>query len=301
MSTTIYYFSGTGNSLAVAGELAECLDTELISIVSAVSKDGIVTDSDQIGIVFPVYNHRIPFIVKRFAEKLREIGSKYVFAVCTYGDSPCISLEYLSGIIHKAGGNLAFGIGIKMPYNYILPSKGISGLFRPFVMKEISAQELDRLISGSREKFEMICAAVKSNRVGSVEVKHRGIEHAVGFLNLRETLQKSVWLKIGGFRGKTDLSYIECVQLMDHSFFSTDQCIRCGGCVRVCPTNNITMTDSGPRWNHRCEQCFACLQWCSKQAIQFGAGTDGGKRYHHPDVTLSDMFAQKINRNEGFK
>jgi len=42
-------------------------------------------------------------------------------------------------------------------------------------------------------------------------------------------------------------------------------------------------------WQHHCEKCFACLQWCPQEAIQFGSKTSGRKRYHHPDVKLADM------------
>jgi len=28
------------------------------------------------------------------------------------------------------------------------------------------------------------------------------------------------------------------------------------------------MFDGRPVWQHHCEQCFACLQWCPKEAIQ---------------------------------
>jgi MinD superfamily P-loop ATPase len=49
------------------------------------------------------------------------------------------------------------------------------------------------------------------------------------------------------------------------------------------------MVDGRPTWHHRCEQCFACLQWCPEEAIQFGTETAGKDRYHHPDVTLADM------------
>lgn len=290
MGTSIYYFTGTGNSLAIARELAEHLSAELLSMKSVVGEDEINTDSDSIGIVFPVYNHRIPYIVKRFTERLRDIGTKYVFAVCTYGDSLCISLEFLSKLVYTAGGNLSCGFGIKMPYNYINPSKGFLGIFKPFVLRETSAEEQQRMISDSRKKLDMIYNILQSKQQSAIEVEYQGIEHAVDFFNLRETLQKSVWLKVGGYGGKTGLSYLESIQLMDHSFHCLDQCVKCGTCVRICPTENITITSDGLLWKHRCEQCFACLQWCPKQAIQFGGGTAGCKRYHHPDVSLSDML-----------
>jgi Pyruvate/2-oxoacid:ferredoxin oxidoreductase delta subunit len=46
-----------------------------------------------------------------------------------------------------------------------------------------------------------------------------------------------------------------------------------------------------PIWQHTCEQCFACLQWCPEEAIQYGKNTKKKRRYHHPEIRLRDMFS----------
>ena len=56
--------------------------------------------------------------------------------------------------------------------------------------------------------------------------------------------------------------------------------------------HNIEMVNERPAWLHRCEQCFACLQWCPQEAIQYGKKTVKYPRYHHPEVTLKDMLEQ---------
>jgi flavodoxin len=93
MSTEIYYFSGTGNSLAVARDIAEKINGKLIPIYSVIEKEDIETDADTIGIVFPVYyatlgQSGIPFMVRKFIEKLKNINSKYLFVICTHGGMP---------------------------------------------------------------------------------------------------------------------------------------------------------------------------------------------------------------------
>jgi len=55
---------------------------------------------------------------------------------------------------------------------------------------------------------------------------------------------------------------------MDKDFRIDKECNSCGICKKVCPMDNIEITDNGPQWMHNCDQCFACLQWCPKQAIQ---------------------------------
>ncbi len=56
-----------------------------------------------------------------------------------------------------------------------------------------------------------------------------------------------------------------------------------------CPVNNITMVNGKSVWQHSCETCFACFQWCPQGAIR-GEIVEYEKRYHHPDVRLADML-----------
>ena len=289
MRVSIYYFSGTGNSLFVARELALCLDGGLTAIKSAVGGGRIDMDADCVGIIFPVYNHRIPYIVKRFIDRLNTGDGTYVFAVSTYGDSPCISLSYLAQALREKGLTLSLGRAVKMPYNYINPESGLKGLFRPFVLRETPEEEIARILSDANKKIAAICGDVKAKKQGHVETEYERLERAIDLLHLRELLQKRVWLKVSGYKGRTDLPSMESVQLMDAGFFSDGNCVGCGTCAAVCPVENIIMTADGPTWQHHCEQCFACLQWCPQSALQFRNGTVGRKRYHHPAVFLSDI------------
>ncbi len=77
------------------------------------------------------------------------------------------------------------------------------------------------------------------------------------------------------------------------SFRSNNKCNGCGICMKICPVNNIEMVDNKPKWFEHCVLCFACLQWCPKEAINAGSVTEGMPRYHHPDVNISDIIKQK--------
>ena len=88
MSMKIYYFSGTGNSYAVARDIADKLNAELISIPKVMNIDNIHIDADSIGIVFPSYLAPftgLPLIVERFVKKIDNIEALHIFAVCTCG------------------------------------------------------------------------------------------------------------------------------------------------------------------------------------------------------------------------
>lgn len=124
MSTEIYYFSGTGNSLAVARDIAEKLGGKLISIASVMDEERIITDADVIGVVFPTYYEPyggVPLIVRRFVKKLENIGSKYIFAICTYGGASVKALNCLDKIINLNGGKLEGRFTVNMPSNMYGP------------------------------------------------------------------------------------------------------------------------------------------------------------------------------------
>ena len=74
-----------------------------------------------------------------------------------------------------------------------------------------------------------------------------------------------------------------------------ETCIGCGTCATVCPMGNIELTDSRAEIGSKCLTCLACFHWCPVEAIYMANGGDSARRtkYHHPDVTLDDIIAQK--------
>ena len=85
INTDLYYFSGTGNSLVVARDIAKKINGKLISIPTLMAEETIKTGADTIGIVSPAYYMRIPGIVARFIGKLTNLQSKYIFVIVTVG------------------------------------------------------------------------------------------------------------------------------------------------------------------------------------------------------------------------
>lgn len=86
MSTEIYFFSGTGNSLFAAREIKRLiLDAELIPIVRALKEKNFVTKAENVGFVFPVHGMTIPFPVRLFLKRMDAASASYFFAAATQG------------------------------------------------------------------------------------------------------------------------------------------------------------------------------------------------------------------------
>ena len=120
MNTTIYYFSGTGNSLAVARKICEKLgDADLISLVSQMKTDEIITaPSGRVGIVCPVYDAGIPVVVRDFLHRLKIGDGSYVFGIVTLGGTGGSALKMMDKALQQINSHgLHAGFVIKMPGN----------------------------------------------------------------------------------------------------------------------------------------------------------------------------------------
>lgn len=256
MKTTIFYFTGTGNSLKVARDLAkEIRDTELVYIPRIINTD-INLDCDKIGIVFPVYMWGLPLIVSDFIKKIKT--DKYVFAVATCGGMASGALLHAKKQLQEQGVILSAGFVVNMPGNYT-PLYGAP-----------SKEKQDKLFIAASDKIKKIAEIIKNNEKSAIE--------------------SGVFLSRWIFSGLIHSMGSSRIMESDKSFWVNDKCNSCGTCAEVCPVKNITILSGKPLWQHHCQQCMACLQWCPTEAIQYGKNTQGRKRYRHPEVKINDLI-----------
>ena len=260
MRTTIYWFSGTGNSLAVAQDLAaEFGGAQLAAIPQAISKNLPATDC--VGLVFPVYAFGMPRILHEFARAMPIEPTAYYFAVATMGGLAGGPHRQLRGILRERGADLAAGWSVAMPGNYT-PMYGA-----PPEKKQQSA------FLKAKERVKRIADAVRKGVRGHYEDSMQPFACLGAAMNRRA---------------------VEEFRKAGRKFHVDPTCTRCGLCAKVCQVGNILMKDGTPSWLDKCEQCMACLQWCPVEAIQFGKATAGRRRYRHPKFKANDFFSQSM-------
>lgn len=261
MKTTIFYFSGTGNCLKVAKDLASAIgDTEVVSIPNAIRNPDLRwNEAENIGFVFPIYFEGPPLLVNQFAKQLSVTGKKYIFAIATcgetYGDAMTVFHKHLPENL-----TLNYSEIIKMPGNYL------------YLYGAWSEKHQRKIFERQREKVLSIATSVKNQEQKPIARDNFVINLFTMFLYPRFEKEAKTW---------------------DRGFSVDATCNNCKLCSRVCPVDNITFEANKPQWNGHCEQCFACIQWCPKEAIQCGEGTRKRRRYRHPEVKVGELFMDR--------
>ncbi|MBM4341070.1 MAG: 4Fe-4S ferredoxin [Deltaproteobacteria bacterium] len=258
MKTEIFVYTGTGNSLWIAHQLAVALEDTAIKFMPFLSGEFEV-NADRIGIIFPVHIWGLPRRVIRFINHLKPKPETYSFAVAVNAGQPAATLLQLQKLMSVQKMSLSLGYSISLPSNYI-PWGGPG---------PVDTQQ--RLFKNAQDKVKSIAHAI-------LRGEHQKVDRGPLWQNILFS-----WFYKMSFRQ---------VPKMDKKFWVDDKCNSCEICFKVCPAENIEMKNEKPSWLHRCEQCLACIQWCPQEAIQYGKKTVNYQRYHHPEVTLKNMLEQ---------
>ncbi|HYF81565.1 MAG TPA: EFR1 family ferrodoxin [Clostridia bacterium] len=274
MSTEIYYFSGTGNSLHIAKELQKRLpETELIPMASLINKDGLETNAETVGFVFPIHFATIPMLVKDIIKKLDLNTTKYIFAVATRAGTPCsTSFTKIDKILKKKDKNLDSYLILNMANN---DSKFDNWhQITDAELAELEADVQTRLDSFQKRIIEKEKYQEKDTRI-TVPVN-------------------PVWVHLGS-------SMADARGYSGEDFYADTKCSGCGVCEKVCLSQKIRMVDEKPEWQKKspCFLCYACINYCPVQSIQIKSKkymkiyTEKNGRYHHPEATVNDISGQK--------
>jgi ferredoxin len=259
VSTRIFCFTGTGNSLMIAKALASDLGNSDIAPIPCESGEILREGATRIGLVFPVYYGGLPLAVQRFLPSLRPFKNCYVFAVVTHAGGPGRALPQLRHELETIGLELSSGFRMRMPQNFTISYEAPS------------KEETAAAISEAKGKITEIAEVVRS--LGTRRPDH-------------------VFPPYSG-QSQRYQRFIEGVNKSDSHFRTDENCTGCGLCEKVCPVQNIVLDGGRPQWLHRCEQCLACMNWCPESAIQAGSQSSSMGRYTNPEVSLGEIVRKQ--------
>ncbi|MFP4431001.1 MAG: EFR1 family ferrodoxin [Spirochaetaceae bacterium] len=275
----IYYFSGTGNSLHLARELAAQLPRAVL--VPMIAEVGRTASAEIIGFVFPVHLTTLPRPVRAFVKRIDVSGARYVFAAATRIGTFQVADIHLDRILARRRSRLDAFFVFNMPANSpcgVIP-KSMPGFKR---MVEAWPGRIEA------ERVNDLCARMTARLPEVSATIRRRERHFDGRTRLNgpgRALLASLMTLTGGSSAKQALP-----------FYADAGCTGCGICEAVCPSGRVTMPNGTPVWREDtpCYLCYACFNSCPEQAILLRDRYTGKQgRYLHPAVTTADLAAQK--------
>lgn len=288
----IIYFTGSGNSRAVATQLSRLLgDNDVIDLRGATLIDCHIAESvkERVVWVFPVYSWGIPPVVVDFIKKVALRGADQAIhhMVATCGDDAGLTSQQWRRLIAERGWQSASASTVIMPNTYTL-MKGFD-----VDPREVAEGKLQQAAA----RVEEIAQRIISNIIDDDVIKGR-----------------YAW-----FKSRIIYPGFKRFAMSPKPFHATDDCIKCKLCIRECPLANITLqatnsastsspyaqqsaaticeatndsgvssqSDNGSKaftlqWGNRCALCLRCYHICPRGAVQYGSATQSKGRYLHP-------------------
>ena len=245
----IYYFTGTGNSLNAAQNIAkELSDCDLVAICKDTPTE-ISAEYERIGFVYPNYAGGLPKMVADFISAVK-LPDTYLFAVATYGGFSGVVIARAEKLLQEKGQSFNYGAAIRSYPNMVTAYPMIRGIGFFTKLNNRKSNRIAKEISAMRQKSISAVVPEKSMYEGFISQIHDS----------------------------------------DKGFYVNDDCISCEICRKVCPANNITMSNGKPTFNHQCESCMACIQYCPKRAINDKDKTEKRGRYTHPNISAQTII-----------
>jgi len=235
---TIFYFTGTGNSLAVAKRIGG----DLISIPQVIDSNNLHYKDDVIGIIFPIYALTAPEMVRRLLDKIT-FEADYTFAIGTYGNNAGSTMFNLQRQAQKKGYQFDYVDSILMVDNY-LPIFEIGAEIAKLPEKKTE----ERMVEIAKNIHDR---KQKQNPKSSMLV--RALSAVVSKVLTYDKFAKRYIVndKCNSCGTCAKVCLAKNIEVKDIVHFS-DHCAGCQACLHLCPKNAIHLKSekSDKRWRN---------------------------------------------------
>jgi len=255
----IFFFSGTGNNIAIAKKVKAELGGELIRITNKLLWSRQAYTADKCIIIYPSYGYGAPRLVHKFFHAAH-IRADYIAILVSYGSAPGAAGIQIKKILEKKGRQADLYLSIRSVENFI----PIFGLDEQKKHKSLI------------KHAEHTAAAIEMIRAGAKNKPRR-------FYPLGSMVSGIL---------------IWALPILNRMYKISDKCNGCGVCVRACPGGAMVQNARAkPEFVARgCELCQACLNLCPMRAISFVRLNAKSPRYLHPEVSAGELQADNEKR-----
>ncbi len=231
------YLSGTGNTKHCLEKLLPIVDSsaELVPIENNAATEKI-RSNDVIYLAYPTQFSNVPFMVKDFIKKNKELWQgKKVFCMTTMGLFSGDGTGCAARLLKKFGAVIIGGLQVKMP-DAVCDSK----------MLKKPLEENQRIIREADLRLEKAAGEIINGNYPKEGLSF--FAHMAGLFGQR------LW-----FYGKTK-DYSKKLKV-------SDACTGCGLCVKNCPMGNLNIENGKAVSSDKCAMCYRCISSCPKQAL----------------------------------
>lgn len=257
--TTIFYWSGTGNSFRVASWLHDCYaQHEVQAGLSEMHRENLASlnleKNKSLILTFPTHGFTAPYHVIRFVLSLPKGDGAKAYCFATRAGTKF-------GSFHFPGlsGSAMFIVAFLLLLKGYLPT-GLMGVDMPTNWYSLHP------IQGKKSLLSIVGRAEKKVKQVAVSVIE-GKRFLLSFGNCMELVAGALLFPISLvylFFGRFFLAKL---------FFADNRCDGCGLCAANCSIQAVQLKGGKkkrPYWKFNCENCMRCAAICPQNAVEAG-------------------------------